>query len=115
MIRKAAQMRTEVRRAMRGGAGEVVIQHLFEKDEIKARTRLCARLTVPPGAGIGLHPHEGEDELFVVTRGRGVIDDGAAQTPVEAGDAILTGNGESHAVRNDGAEPLEILALILLY
>lgn len=115
MIRKAEQMETEVRHEMRGGAGDVTIQHFFKKEEITARTRLCARLTLPPGASIGLHKHELEDELFVVLRGQGLIDDGHSQEPVQAGDAILTGKGAGHAVSNNGAEPLEMIAIIMLY
>lgn len=115
MIRKASQMETEVRGEMRGGAGNVTIQHFFRKNEITARTRLCSRLTLPPGASIGLHKHEGEDELFIVTRGKGLIDDGKTKESVEAGDAILTGKGESHAVINNGQEVLEMIAIIMLY
>jgi len=115
MIRKATQMETEVRSALRGGVGNVTFQHFFKKDEITARTRLCSRLTLPPGASIGLHKHAGEDELFIVTRGKGLIDDGQTKEPVQAGDAILTGKGEAHAVINNGLEPLEMIAIIMLY
>ena len=31
---------------------------------------------------------------------------------VAVGDAVLTGNGESHAILNDGEEPLELMAFI---
>ncbi|MFZ4394129.1 MAG: hypothetical protein ACOYOU_00725 [Kiritimatiellia bacterium] len=34
---------------------------------------------------------------------------------VSAGEAILTGKGASHAIRNDGAEPLELMAWIVKY
>jgi len=115
MIRKAAQMETEVKSQVRGGIGNVTFQHVFKKDEITARTRLCARLILPPGASIGLHKHEGEDELFIVTRGKGLIDDGQTREQVQTGDAILTGKGEAHAVINNGVEPLEIIAVIMLY
>lgn len=114
MIRKAAQMKTEARN-IRNGIGEVTVQHLFGKEEITARTRMCARLTLPPGVSIGLHKHEGEDELFIVTRGTGLIDDGKTKVPIQAGDATLTGKGEAHAVINNGREPLEIIAIIMLY
>ncbi len=114
MIRKAAQMKTEVRN-IRNGIGNVTVQHLFNKEEITARTRMCARLTLPPGVSIGLHKHEGEDELFIVTRGTGLIDDGKTKVPIQAGDATLTGKGEIHAVINNGPEPLEIIAIIMLY
>jgi len=115
MIRKAAQMASEVKSAVRGGLGNVTFQHFFKKEEITARTRLCARLILPPGASIGLHKHEGEDELFIVTRGQGLIDDGQTKEPVQAGDAILTGKGEAHAVINNGREELEMVAIIMLY
>jgi mannose-6-phosphate isomerase-like protein (cupin superfamily) len=115
MIRKAEAMETETRHNVRGGAGDVVFQHLFRQTEIKARTRLCARLTLPPGAGIGAHKHEGEDELFLVARGSGILDDGISRQRVKSGDAILTGNGEMHAIHNDGQEPLELIAIIMLY
>lgn len=114
MIRKAAQMETEVRN-IRNGIGNVTVQHLFKKEEITARTRMCSRLTLPPGVSIGMHKHENEDELFVVTRGQGLIDDGHTKEPVQAGDAILTGKGESHALINNGQEPLELIAIIMLY
>ena len=115
MIRTASQMREEVRENMRGGAGAVTIRHYFEKEEIRAKTRLCAKLILPPGAGIGAHRHDGEDEVYIVTRGSGVLDDGRSQTRVSEGDAVLTGNGESHAIRNDGRENLEIVAVIVCY
>lgn len=115
MIHKPAEMKTEIKEQVRGGKGKVTFQHLFPKEEIKAKTRLCARLILPPGASIGPHRHDGEDELFVVIRGSGVIDDGKTRTAVGAGDAILTGNGESHSLENSGSDPLEVLALIMLY
>ncbi len=114
MIRKPAEMKTESKQ-VRGGKGEVLFQHLFQKEEITAKTRLCARLTVPPGHSIGMHRHDGEDELFVILKGTGVADDGRVRTPVGPGDAILTGKGEAHALDNTGSEPLELLAIIMLY
>lgn len=115
MIRKPHEMKTEVREQMRGGKGKVAVTHLFSKEEIVARTRLCARLVLPPGASIGMHQHEGEDELYVILQGAGIIDDGRQQTPVAAGDAILTGKGDSHAISNVGETNLEVLAVIMTY
>jgi mannose-6-phosphate isomerase-like protein (cupin superfamily) len=115
MIRRAAEMRQEVREAMRGGPGAVTIRHYFGKEEFTAKARLCAKLILPPGAGIGLHEHAAEDEVYIVVRGRGMLDEGDGEVAVEAGDAILTGNGASHAIRNDGTEPLEIIAVIQCY
>jgi len=113
MIRKAADMKTEVRDRMRGGPGSVTMRHYFDKAEFAANTRLCAKLILPPGAGIGKHIHDGEDEVYIVTRGSGILDDGKTQSRISAGDAVLTGNGGSHAVINNGKEDLEIIAVIM--
>ncbi len=115
MIRTPAEMKTEVREQMRGGDGVVTVRHFFDADEITARARLCATLTLPPGASIGTHQHNGEDEVYIITRGTGIISDGETQSRVSTGDAILTGNGESHALRNDGTEPLVVIAVIMSY
>jgi mannose-6-phosphate isomerase-like protein (cupin superfamily) len=108
-------METEVRQEMRGGVGTVTLQHFFKREEFKAKSRLCARLTLPPGASIGTHQHDQEDEVYIVTKGSGILDDGTTKTVVNTGDAILTGRGESHAISNTGAINLELIAMIMCY
>ena len=115
MIRKSADMKSETRANMRGGDGEVTVQPFFTPDEMTAKSRLCAKLTLPPGASIGVHEHLKEDEVYIITHGIGMLDDGQSESRVEAADAVLTGNGESHAIRNIGDEPLVLIAVIMLY
>lgn len=115
MIKKKSQQDVEIRKAMRGGAGEVTVRHHLKPEEITARTRLCAELTLPPGASIGVHDHADEDEIYIIQKGRGVMTDGGKEFTVEAGDAILTGQGASHSIRNSGAEDLVVTAVIIKY
>ena len=116
MIRRQCEYRIEERFEMRGGSGSVRIEHLFEPaSELLAPTRLCARLHLEPGSSIGFHRHEKEEELFVIVRGTAEIDDNGTVSRVTAGDAVLTGNGAGHAVKNIGSEPLEIIAVISQY
>jgi mannose-6-phosphate isomerase-like protein (cupin superfamily) len=115
MIRKHAEMKVEVREEMRGGVGAVTVREMFTPGEITAPTRLCATLELAPGASIGSHRHDGEDEVYVITAGSGVLDDGITESEVTAGDAVLTGNGESHSIRNTGDGVLEVIAVIMLY
>ncbi len=100
---------------MRGGTGEVTIRNYFKPEEIKARTRLCAEMTLPPGASIGLHDHVEEDEIYLIQKGTGIMTDGGKEVTVEAGDAILTGQGASHSIRNSGTEDLVVTAIIIKY
>jgi len=115
MIRKAAEMRMETRDKMRGGEGNITFLHYFEKNDFTARVRLCAKLTIPPQGSIGPHTHENEDEIFIIHQGSGIVEDGTAANPVCAGDAVLTGSGASHSIRNTGNEPLELTAVIVCY
>lgn len=115
MIRTPDTMTTELRDQMRGGLGQVKVQHYLNPDDFGAKMRLCAKLTIPPGASIGEHAHVQEDEIYLILSGTGMIQEGAAYTRVHAGDVVLTGKGGKHAVVNDGSEPLVIAAIIVLY
>lgn len=116
MIRKQSDYRIDERPEMRGGNGTVRIEHLFEPGtELKSPTRLCAKLYLEPGVSIGFHRHESEEEIFVIVKGQGEIDDNGTSRQVAAGDSVLTGNGAGHAVKNTGSETLEILAVISKY
>ena len=115
MVREPSTMNSEIRANMRGGLGAVTIQHLFRPEEFGGKVRLCARLTLPPGASIGPHAHAGEDEVYLIARGSGLLDEDGREIRVNPGDAVLTGKGASHAIRNDGSEPLEIVAFIVKY
>jgi quercetin dioxygenase-like cupin family protein len=116
MIKNATDMRTEMREQMRGGKGSVKIAHLFEPGEFQGKARLMARVTLAPGCSIGPHEHAGEEELFYIAKGRGLVHDGGQVREVASGDAIITGGGSSsHAIENIGAEDLELVAVILTY
>ncbi len=115
MIKNKASQEIEKREAMRGGTGSVTLRHYFKPEEIKARTRLCAELTLPPGASIGTHDHTGEDEIYIIQKGRGLMTDGGKEFTVTAGDAILTGQGASHSIKNTGPEDLVVTAVIIKY
>jgi mannose-6-phosphate isomerase-like protein (cupin superfamily) len=115
MIKKSAEQITEVRKNMRAGPGEVTIRHYFKKEEMAARCRLCAQLVLAPGSGIGLHEHAEEDEVFIIQQGKAVVCEGGKEVEVETGDAILTGKGAAHSIRNAGNNDLLITAVIIQY
>jgi mannose-6-phosphate isomerase-like protein (cupin superfamily) len=115
MIKKKADMESEVRERMRGGTGTAEIVHIFRKEELTGRARLFARLRLPSGSSIGFHAHEGEEEIFYILSGEGEVTETGKPSPVGPGDAVLTGGGGGHAIINTGSEPLEFLAVILVY
>jgi len=115
MIKRASEMVTELKHQMRGGNGTVEITHIFKQDELRGKARLFARITLNKGCSIGLHEHNGEEEIFYILSGKGIVNDNGSIKEVSAGDAVLTGNGASHSIENRSEEPLVMAAVILLY
>ena len=115
MIRKEQDQEREVRRHMRGAPGEITIRHYFKKEEINAKARLCAELIIPPGAGVGEHAHNEEGEVYIIQQGKGSVVDNGKEVEVVAGDAVLTGKGSSHSIKNIGGEDLLVTAVIMQY
>jgi len=108
-------MAVENRIGMRGGSGCVKLEHWFKPEAFGAKVRLCTRMTLEPGASIGQHTHEAEDEIYLVVSGSGRILENGEWVTIREGDAILTGKGGSHGVENNSAEPLVIAAVIIQY
>ena len=81
-------------------------------EQLPASCRLFSRIELPAGASIGLHRHEGEAEMFYVPSGHPTLTDDGAEYTAQPGDCIVTRSGHSHAVRNNGGEPVELLACI---
>ncbi|OGV68756.1 MAG: hypothetical protein A3K19_11875 [Lentisphaerae bacterium RIFOXYB12_FULL_65_16] len=115
MIRRKGTYETDERKEMRGGKGTVQIENYWKPGELKAKTRLLARLTLPPGTSIGFHEHAGEEEVFIVLRGQARAKDADREDILNVGDTILTGNGAGHAIESIGTEPLEMVAVIVKY
>jgi mannose-6-phosphate isomerase-like protein (cupin superfamily) len=115
MLKRQEQMAAEVRENMRGGDGKVEILHIFKKEELTGKTRLFAKLRLEKNCSIGYHSHEDEEEVFYIMSGSGKATEDDQEYEVTAGDAILVGGGRGHTIRNDSDEPLQILAVILLY
>lgn len=115
MIRRSEEMLQEIREHMRDGSGKVEISHIFQHHELGGKARLCAKITLQPGCSIGFHNHDEEEEIYYIMRGTGTVNDDGREAVVTAGDAVLTGDGAGHSIANTGDEPLEIMAVILLY
>lgn len=113
MVRKHAEMARIEKPEMWGGAGTIHMTQVIREEELMGKGRLFNHITVDPGCSIGLHAHTGEAEFFYILSGSGVASDNGAEVRLEQGDMLCTGDGESHSLRNDGAQPLELIATIL--
>ena len=117
MIKRSSIMEREIKESMRGGNGSVELIHVFKKEELKGNARLCARIILQPGCSIGLHEHVNEEEIYYIISGKGIVNDNGNTQEVLPGDSVITGGGAFHSIENDinCLEPLELMAVILLY
>jgi len=76
------------------------------RKSLKEKPGFGAKITINPGSSIGVHEHVGEEEIFYIISGKGLVNDNGTITEVGPGDAVLTGNGASHSVEAVGDEPL---------
>lgn len=68
---------------------------------------------IPPGASIGVHRHEADEEYYYIISGEGeMILDGEAHA-VSAGDITAVFPGGSHALMNTGQCDLRVLVINL--
>ncbi len=113
MIITEGDMKLERREEMRGGAGAVAIRHLVAGEELSGG-RLFSEINLEKGCSIGSHTHTGETEYYYILSGNGTVVEDSGTKQVSPGDLVITGNGESHSIRNSGEETLRFIALILL-
>lgn len=112
MIYRKSDRRDEPRERMRGGEGVVTLTELM-MGELPPNVRLYKLITIPVGGSIGAHVHEGEAELFFFLSGQARVMDDGAPMDVAPGDVMQTPSGHSHSVTNIGAEPVQLLAVIV--
>ena len=114
MVKKPEEMESELREQMRGGKGTVEVTHLFKPGEMKGKARLFCKITLNPYCSIGTHPHDVDEEIFYMLKGRLIVDDNGVKREFLPGEAMLTTDGDVHAVENVTVEPAEFIAVILL-
>jgi mannose-6-phosphate isomerase-like protein (cupin superfamily) len=114
MIIRRAEMKVETKDRLRDGEGTITFTHYLEPNTEK-NARMLAEMSLPPGASIGYHQHDKETEYFIIHSGSGTANDNGTETVVKGGDVLVTGNGAFHGIKNTGAVPLVMTALIVTY
>lgn len=99
---------------VQNGTGLTHIKDLADKSALYDHGRLFAHVTLEPGRSIGYHTHEGETEFYYIIKGEGVFNDNGTEVTVYPGDICATGYGEGHGMENRSAEPMEMIALIVM-
>lgn len=98
-----------------GGEGEGTGIRIdwVEQDKTPPNCNMIATITLPPGASVSNHLHEGEAEIYRIVNGIGTYNDNGIETTVTPGDVTVCPSGERHGLTNTGTEPLVFDAIII--
>jgi len=115
MIRRNKDMTIDKKFELLGGKGTVEMKHIFKADELDAKTRICCEVTLPPHSSVGAHAHDGEEEVYYISKGIATVDDNGKEKTLYTGDAMHTGNGAFHSITNNTDEDMQFIALVVVY
>lgn len=96
-----------------GGRGRMTTEPLLDEEQLNGKCGLYAKVTIDPGASLGVHEHHGETETYYILSGEGIYEDNGEKTPAKPGDVFFCKDGGSHGIECTGAEPLVFMALII--
>jgi len=114
MVIHRNEMKTEEKERMRDGEGSTHLVYLLDGNTQK-NARMFAEITLKPGCSIGYHQHNSETEYYFILSGSGIVNDDGIEVQIKQGDSIITGNGASHSIHNNGSVPLIFHAVIITH
>lgn len=65
-----------------------------------------------PGQEHAPHAHEGQDKLYLVLEGAGIVTIDGKEEQLSAGDAAFAPSGVMHSIRNPGPRRLVVMAIL---
>lgn len=95
-----------------GGNGTLDWAEVVSEGELPGRRLSSFHDDVlPPGASIGVHQHEDDEEYYYILSGTGIMTLDGVDHTVEPGDLTAVFPGGSHGLRNTGAANLRVLVV----
>lgn len=91
------------------GLGQIKMSRIFGALDFKSKCDFVDHSVIPPGTSIGGHTHENNEEVYFIIKGKGLMTVDGEEVEVSAGDLIFNKCYGTHALKNSGDEPIEIL------
>ena len=92
------------------GSGTVEAARVLDRGEVDG-CRFVDLVILYPGATIGLHTHDDDEEIYVVIEGDGVMQVDDLRLPVGPGDVILNRPHGTHGMQNRGEGRIKLVVI----
>ncbi|MFD2327829.1 cupin domain-containing protein [Cohnella sp. GCM10020058] len=96
---------------MHDGEGPMEFARVCTNADFGAPVDFIDYAVVPPGSAIGAHRHRGNEELYLILKGRGSMQVGASRFAVKEGDLILNPDGSTHSLHNCGSDEIHLFVV----
>lgn len=96
-----------------GGQGVLEFTTLLPTELLKDEAKLFKVIKFHAGAGLGLHSHVDNYEIYYILDGHGIVLDDGTEVAVSSGDVVYTADGASHSIRDAGDGDLVMLACVI--
>ena len=90
----------------RNHRGNQVSYLLLGKGQFGARNLAITWVECEPASEQPSHSHAGNEQAYVIVRGRGLMNVGGESREVESGSVVFVPPNTDHSIRNIGEEPL---------
>ena len=91
------------------GKGAISFREIFDKNDFKSSLQFLHETSIMPNSTIGYHKHSGNEEIYYIVEGKGLMEVDGEEKVVGHGDAVITHSGSSHGLKNIGDKELKIL------
>lgn len=91
------------------GTGSILFREVFSKADFKSSLEHVHETVVEPHSTIGYHLHSGNEEIYYILEGEGVMTVNNEVIKIVAGDAIITHSGDWHGLVNESNAKIKLL------
>lgn len=112
MVKHVQEIVPDIAESVRGGNGTAYAHKLIDIYPGSA-IKSVGLVRLEPGASVGLHSHQAEEDFYYCISGKGVVIDNGVEHPFTSGTLQITRSGETQAIRNTGEMELVFLGALI--
>lgn len=101
--------RREIQKKCHDGKVQILFREVFRKEDFESNLQHLHETIVYPHSTIGYHLHKGNEEIYYILKGEGIMTVDGVEKRVFEGDSIITHSGSRHGLVNDADKELKIL------
>ncbi len=97
----------------RGGTGIIKSLSYLKSEDLHNAMQGFNVMELELNSSIGFHQHIGNEEIYFIISGKGLVQDNDKEEKVTTGDLIYTADKNYHGLKNIGDTPLIFVAFIV--